>query len=288
MPVHEQELESLYELESEFESELEGELESEFEGEFESESEFEGEGESEFEFESESEFENPTRRVYSDAMMEHLGHVASECETEQEAAEQFLPLISLAAKKLLPMVARAVAPAVKRALPRMAKAITRVEPRLTRGVTRVAKVLHRNPATRPLLRAMPAIARRTVQSVARQAAHGRPVTAKSALRTLAHQARRVLTHPHHRLRAMRRSTILDNHLHRRIAPGVARPHLRHHGGRWHPRYGFGVPGAVAGAAVPGGIPGAGYAGSVAAGGVCTCGSGASQAQYCRCCGQVIR
>ncbi|MGZ4844427.1 MAG: hypothetical protein ACXVJ1_06930, partial [Candidatus Angelobacter sp.] len=82
MAALEQELESLHELE----------LEGEFEGEGELESELEGEGEfagvSELEMEGEGEFEvSPIRKIYADAMMEHLGHMAAEAETEQEAAE---------------------------------------------------------------------------------------------------------------------------------------------------------------------------------------------------------
>src|SRR5437588_12270278 len=104
----EHEMEALPELEGEFE--LEGEQflggimqglsgllgESEYEseselGEFEMESEL-GEFESESEFEHEHEL-NPIRRVYPDALMEHMAHAAAEAENEHEAAEQFLPLI---------------------------------------------------------------------------------------------------------------------------------------------------------------------------------------------------
>ncbi|SRR5579883_62811 len=299
--VYEHELEGLHELEGELEAELE------FEGE--GELELEGEGELELEFEGEGELESeisPVRKVYSDAMMEHLGHVAAECETEQEAAEQFLPLIGMAASKLLPVVAKAVAPGIKKALPQMARAITRVQPGLTRGITRITRTLHRNPATRGLLRTIPTIARRTVSSIARQAAHGRPVTARRAILTLANQTRRVLGHPHHRRHALRRSLVLDRHMHRRVAPGIARPHYRHYRsyGRWgytHPHhYGrihayAGHPG-VSPAPVPHSHPAAPYgahpyAPPAPAGPGCPAcaGTGAApQTQYCRCCGQVIR
>ncbi len=55
------------------------------------------------------------RKIYPDAMMEHLGELAAEAETEHEAAEHFLPLIGMAASKLLPVVAKAVAPMAKKA-----------------------------------------------------------------------------------------------------------------------------------------------------------------------------
>jgi len=64
------------ELEDEWEDEDEYELEDEWEGEYELEGEWEDEGEG---------MANPLRRVYPDAMMEHLGHAATEAETEAEA-----------------------------------------------------------------------------------------------------------------------------------------------------------------------------------------------------------
>lgn len=87
------------------EGELEGELEGE--GEFELEGELELEGE--FELEGELGEISPVRKIYADAMMEHMAHMAANAETEQEAAEHFLPLIGMEASKLLPVVGRALA-----------------------------------------------------------------------------------------------------------------------------------------------------------------------------------
>jgi hypothetical protein len=268
-PTYESELESLPEFE--FEDELEGEDELESAGEFETEFECEGECETEL---------NPVRKVYPDALMEHLGFMASEAETEQEAAEHFLPLIGLAAKKLLPVVAKAIAPAAKRLLPRIARAVTKVEPQLTRGVARIAKTLHRQPGTRPLLRALPAIARRTVHSVARQAALGHRVTPKTALRSLATQTRWILSRRPHRRQALRRSHTLDRRLHRHLGPGTVRPHGPVMGGR------------APGAAMPGGA--AAWTGwrAVSRGAMCPpcprCGGPSAAPAYCGCCGQVLR
>src|SRR5215469_11316331 len=85
-------------------------------GEFELEDEYEGEefelgDEWEGEFEDEGEaMANPLRRVYPDAMMEHLGHAAAEAESEAEA-EAFvgalIPLAAGLARKAAPHVARA-------------------------------------------------------------------------------------------------------------------------------------------------------------------------------------
>jgi hypothetical protein len=320
----EQELE--FETEGEFEGEFEGEGElegegflgdivgalageQEFEGEFEGEGEFEFEGEGEFEFEGESEFEseNPIRKIYPDAMMEHLGELAAEAESEQEAAEHFLPLIGMAASKLLPVAAKALAPMAKRALPRIAKAVTRLTPQLTRGVGKIARVLHRQPAARPLLRVIPGIARRTVGSIARQAARGRVVTPRAAVRTLTRHARRVLGSPRLRTQALRRHHRMDRRLHRGVGRRMVRPHWRW---RWingrrvrvpyrgRPRYlrGAARPGAVgvAPGATIAGAPGVRYGRIVGGRCVCaacpSCGAAAPGAApaYCRCCGQVLR
>jgi hypothetical protein len=216
-----------FEGEGEFEGELEGEFEGELEGEgeleFESEGELEGEqflstiargiggllgetelegegelefeGEGELELEGETEFElNPVRRVYPDAMMEHLGHAAAEAESEA-AAEAFLGA-------LLPIAARAL-PSVMRAAPR-----------LIPQIGRIARVLRRNPATRPLVRAIPTIVQRTANTLARQAARGRPITARSALRVLDRQTSRALRNPYQRRRILHRARVIDRRYHR--------------------------------------------------------------------------
>jgi len=321
--AYESELEALPELEDEFEAELEDEMEGESEDEMEGEAGLEGEGwlgalgniagsllgEQEMEGEDESEDEaeiSPIRKIYPDAMMEHLGELAAESESEDEAAEHFLPLIGMAASKLLPVVARAVAPMARKALPKIAKALTRSTPQLTRGVGRVAKALHRNPQTRHLLRAVPSIARRTVGSIARQAARGRPINARTAVRTLATQTRNVLGNPRHRRHALRRHKNLERRFHGRWGRGVARPHYYgrarygaapQHGATVHGPY-QAAPATPAHAATytagttPGVRPGTVVAGQ------CTCPacststpstpSAAAAPQYCRCCGQVLR
>jgi len=320
------ESELIHELEDEYSGEGEGELESEFEDESSLEGEgwlgtignvvgsLLGEGEFEDEFEDESAFEaeaedevSPIRKIYPDAMMEHLGEMAFEAETEDEAAEHFLPLVGMAASKLLPVVAKAVAPMAKKALPKIARAVTKATPHLTKSIGHVAKTLHRNPQTRHLLKTVPAIARRTVGSIARQAAHGRHITPRAAVRTLARQARNVLAHPGHRRHALRHHNRLERKFHRRHH-GMARPHWRY--GRYPWRYGYsygrgeapvkaapGVPGYSApvyagtapaprgGAPAPGGYVRPGKV----VGGQCTCGGGpAAQTSYCSCCGQPLR
>ncbi|WP_263351063.1 hypothetical protein [Acidicapsa acidisoli] len=312
-----------YEMESELETEFEEELEDESEEEMEDEAVLEGEGwlgalgniagsllsESEDEYEGEDEYEDeisPVRKVYADAMMEHLGELAAEAETEDEAAEHFLPLVGMAASKLLPVVAKAVAPMAKKALPKIASALTKATPKLTRGVGTVAKALHRNPQTRHLLRAVPGIARRTVGSIAHKVARGGHVTPRTAVQTLARQTRRVLGTPHHRAQALRRHHHLERRFHRHVGPGMGRAHA-HYGPAapgTHTRYGYGVrrvaPGAprvtgqsvhavhhAAGSApAPAGTTTTHYGAATAGPGGCSCPK--CVATYCRCCGQVIR
>jgi hypothetical protein len=172
-----------------------------------------GEGEAEWETEL-----NPVRRWYPDATLEHLAHEATEAESESEAAEAFLPLIPLVAAKLLPLAAKA-APMIAKALPKVMNVVSKVTPQLTRGVTNMARTLFRGTNTRGLLRTLPTIAQRTVGQIARQVANGRPVTAQSAVRTLARQTASVLRRPAQVRRAVGRSRFLDRRLHRTVPTG---------------------------------------------------------------------
>jgi hypothetical protein len=131
-------------------------------------------------------------------LMEHYGHAAAEAESEAEAAEYFLPLIPLAAKLLAPQIGRLV---------------MRQAPRLIRGITRVGRTLRRNRRTRPLVRVLPTIARRTVADIARQTQGGRPVTPQAATTALTRQTYRALRDPHTCVRAYRRSRRLDRRYH---------------------------------------------------------------------------
>lgn len=158
--------------------------------------------EGEFEWEGEV---NPLRRVYPDALMEHLGHAAAETESEAEAEAFIGALIPLAA----------------RIIPRVAPAIMRAAPQLIRGAARVTRTLRRKPATRQLVRTMPTIIRNTAVSIARQASQGRPVTPQTAVRTLAQQTARVISSPRRAVQAYQRSRALDRRHHRVVGPAAA-------------------------------------------------------------------
>jgi hypothetical protein len=158
-------------------------------------------GESECECESES---NPLRKVYPDALMEHLGHAAAEAHNEAEAEALIGALIPLAA----------------RLWPQASPAILRAAPGLIPGVAGIARNLRRSPISRPLVRTIPAIVRRTAASISRQVGQGRPVSTRSAVRTLAQQTAQVLGSPARTLEAWRRSRSLDRRHHMRsgVAP----------------------------------------------------------------------
>jgi hypothetical protein len=161
--------------------------------------------EEEFEWEADAAL-SPLRRVYPDALMEHLGHAAAEAESEAEAEAFIGALIPLAA----------------RLIPRVAPTIMRAAPGLIRGVSGVARTLLRSPATRPLVRAVPTIVRRTAANIAQQVAQGQPVTPQTAVRTLARQTAHVLSSPQQCVQAYRRSRAMDRRYHR---IGGARPGL---------------------------------------------------------------
>jgi len=200
---------------------------------------------------------SPVRKIYQDAFMEHLAHEVAEAESEQEAAEGFLPLIPMIASKLLPLAAKAI-PKVAKLLPKVTKAVNQVTPQLTRGVSQITRALFRDPRTRPLVRTIPSIARRTVANIARKAATGQTVTPRTAVRTLAQQARTVLKNPRHRALAIRRSQALDRHAHK-ISGTPA------------PRVSVNVSAARRGC-----------------GGGCGCASWRVARPCCRCCGQLLR
>jgi hypothetical protein len=194
------------------------------------------EGAHEFEFEA-----SPAQLAHFLATMEHEGHAAAEAANEQEAAEHFLPLIGLAAKFVLPKLAglaakklgggvlkkiggkvigRAGGQLLRRFAPRL---IRRVSPQLTRGLANVTRTLYRNRSTRPLLHAVPRIARTTVARLGRQIASGRRITPQLAARTLAQQTARTLGNPRLLAQTYRRSLALDRRYHRRTRRVLGRP-----------------------------------------------------------------
>ena len=134
----------------------------------------------------------------TEALMEHLGHRATQASSEAEA-EAF-------AGALIPLAARLA--------PRAASTIMKAAPRLIQGVSRVTRTLRRHPATRQLVQTLPTIVRQTAVDLARQTSQGRPVTPQKAVRTLARQTLRILSSPRQCGQAHRRAQLLDRRFHR--------------------------------------------------------------------------
>jgi hypothetical protein len=143
----------------------------------------------------------------SAALMEHLGHAAAEAESNGEAFAFLAPLLPLALKAL-PLAGKALGIGAK-VLPKVASKVVQVAPRLIKGVNAAAKTLRTNPATKPLVQALPQVVRRTAADLARQVAQGKPLTGQTAVRTLAQQTAKVLGDPRSALQALGRAKALD-------------------------------------------------------------------------------
>src|SRR5262245_28166397 len=153
--------------------------------------------EGEFEWESQAEV-NPMRKIYPDAMMEHLGHAAAETQHEAEAEA----------------LAGAMVPLAAQIVPRAAPAILGAAPGLVSGLAGVVGALRQNPETCALVRAVPAIVRGTAVNLANRASSGAPISPQAAVRALAQQTLRVLGSREQAVRAFQRSRALDARFHR--------------------------------------------------------------------------
>ncbi|MEY6431835.1 hypothetical protein ABC977_05355 [Thioalkalicoccus limnaeus] len=121
--------------------------------------------------------------------MDQFAAFAAEADDEAEA-EAFLGA-------LVPMAARL--------LPQGGRAVMRVAPHLIRGLAGTARAIHANPTARQLLRTSGAVVRRTAADIARQAAQGRPVSGRAAVRQLARNTARVMSNPQQVRRAIARA-----------------------------------------------------------------------------------
>ena len=158
----------------------EGELEGEFELEGELELEGEGELEGEMEMESESEMASEIvghEHTQHEALAEMMAESASQEQHEGEAEA---------------MIGAATMTVIS---PRDRRALRRILPHLTRGVAILTRILRRRRATRPAVRAIPTIVRRTVKSLKKRAAAGKPLTRRTVGRAAAAQVRKVLGSP---------------------------------------------------------------------------------------------
>jgi hypothetical protein len=111
------------------------------------------------------------------ATAEYMAAVASRAQTEAEA-EAMIGACTVAT----------ISPADRAAL-------RRILPHLVRGSAILTRILRRRRITRPAVRAVPSIVRRTARTLANRAAAGQPVTRRTAGRVMAAQTRRVLSNP---------------------------------------------------------------------------------------------
>jgi hypothetical protein len=79
--------------------------------------------------------------------------------------------------------------------PRDRRALQALLPNMVRGAALLTNILHRRHKTRHAVRTVPTIMRRTVRTLKRQAAAGRPITRRAAGRAAAIEVRRVLGNP---------------------------------------------------------------------------------------------
>ena len=150
----------------------------------------------ELEWESHGEI-SPVRKWYPDAMLEHVGHAMAEAGTSAEADALAGSLIPLAAQ----------------ASPQAAPVLMLALPGLVSGVAGMVHGMRANPATKPLVRVVPGIVRRTAKSISQRTAQGRAVSPQDAVRTLARQTYQVLSKPQAAARTFRVSQQLDRRLH---------------------------------------------------------------------------
>src|SRR5262245_22061645 len=94
------------------------------------------------------------------------------------------------------------------------RALQRLLPNLVRGAAVLTRVLRRRRLTRPAVRAVPTIMRRTVLTLKRQAANGQPVTRRAAARAASLEVRRVLGNPSACAAAIRQNVRATRTLHR--------------------------------------------------------------------------
>ncbi len=144
-----------------------GQLARESEYEYESEYEFEGEFESEYESES---------APQPEALAEALAAMASQVQSEAEA-EAYTGAFTA------------------RIIPIKSHSMRQISPKLVKGAATLTRTLRKSPATRPLVKTVPTIVARASNTLARQAAQGKPIAPQTAARVMAAETRKVLGNP---------------------------------------------------------------------------------------------
>jgi hypothetical protein len=143
----------------------------------------------EFEVESEEEYES------HEAAHEVAHEIAYHETTEHEALAESMAEAAAMEQHEGEAEAMAGAAMITAISPADRRALRRILPHMARGIAILTRILRRRRITRPAVRAIPTIVRRTVTSLKRQASTGRPITRQAAGRAAAKQVRRVLGNP---------------------------------------------------------------------------------------------
>jgi len=173
----------------------------------EEELEYELEGEYEAELEGELEEEAAAPTTPQEALAELMADVAARAQTEAEAE------------------AMAGAATVATLSPADRAALRTILPHLVRGTAILTRILRRRRITRPAVRAVPTIVRRTTRTLKQRAAAGQPVTRRTAARAMAVQTRRVLGSPRTCVTALQRN-VRATRLVRRTGAAGSTPRAR--------------------------------------------------------------
>ena len=168
------------------------------------------EGEGEFEYEMEGEFEG-----------EYEAELEAEMEamTSHQATAEFMAAVAASAQSEAEAEAMAGAATVASIRGEDLATLRRVLPSMVEGTAVLTRVLRRRRSTRPAVRAVPTIVRRTASTLVRRAAAGQPVTRRTAARVMAQQTRTVLSRPNICGSALQRNVKAT----RAVARNTARP-----------------------------------------------------------------
>jgi hypothetical protein len=143
----------------------------------------------EFEGELSHEFEHP------ESAHEAAHEIAQHEVTQHEALAEIMAEVASHEQHEAQAEAMIGAAVVTVLSPRDRRALRRLIPHLVRGAAVLTRILRRQRMTRPAVRAVPTIMRRTVATLKRQAAAGQPISRRAAGRAAAVEVRRVLGSP---------------------------------------------------------------------------------------------
>jgi hypothetical protein len=143
-----------------------------------------GQGEMESEWEAESEYEATNEAPMHEAPL-----------TQQQALGELMAAVASKAQTDAEAEAMIGAATVITLSPADRAALRRILPALVRGTAILTRILRRRRSTRPAIRSVPAIVRRTASTLQRRAAAGQPITKRSAARAMAVQTKKVLANP---------------------------------------------------------------------------------------------